>query len=281
MLKELPQHTNEQQQQQPEKTKLPRQRLPRHKRSNNLVVTTQPTNSMQGTKFLMKMCQTDPFKCSVCEDRAARKFETQETQCETTVLVDVSTQTEAESSPVKSKSLSHMTPAQILAEIEMKKEEEKFKSRMDGKGEVLEQDSAGGAFKNKERSVELDHGDKDTLTKSGEKLETGWSNKKRGFAARKKMENSRGDGPPYFRSPRGFKSFRPQFNKRPYNSDDADVYGPNFDEDEDDVSDSFVQYESFNNFDDSFNNYGGGPSHRRPFYEPPEHIKRKFNRRFL
>lgn len=249
------------------------------------------SSSLLGSKYLMKMCQTDPYKCEVCEERATRKFEEQGVQCEEKTLVDASTQTVIEEP--KNKSLFHMTPAQILAELDRKKEEEaKNKPSTEDPDAVVIDDvlDSGGTLQNKERSVELDHGDKDLSVgkKSAEKPEANekyWNTRKKGFTVRKKLDMSAPGGfsgrPPYFRSPRGFKNVRPSY-KKPYDNDYADVYGPNFDDDDDFNAGNFVQNEQFNNFDDNFcQNIYGGPSNRRPFFEPPEHIKRKFNRRFL
>lgn len=232
----------------------------------------------------MKMCQTDPYKCEVCEARAARKFQEQSVQCAEKTMVDQSTQTVEDSPPLKSKSLSHMTPAQILAELGQEKGE-----GVEVKGEVSvvvkDELEAGGSLQNMERSVELDHGDKETpqkkkVAEQPEMPDKPWGSRKNNFVARKRLDvpyaGNRGQ---YFRGARGaYKNFRGGF-RRPYHDDDADIYGPNFD-DEEEYGHNYGQNEYFNNYDENVNKYGGPPN-RRPFYEPPEHVKRKFNRRFL
>lgn len=78
-----------------------------------------------GTKFQMKMCQTDPVKCHICEIRNARKFIDVGVQCEN-VLVDSGTQMTEDDiqyltikMPIKgilkNQSLAYLTPAQLLA----------------------------------------------------------------------------------------------------------------------------------------------------------------------
>lgn len=238
---------------------------------------------------LMKMCQTDPYKCEVCEVRATRRFQDQAIQCEMKIVVEAATQTVAEEASPMKKSLSHMTPAEILAELGNKKKDEGIKKEDILDTIVIEDDvlDSGATLQNKERSVELDHGDKDVLeakkfSQKSKQDEKPWSKRQNSFGERKHFDSprgrGRGSGPPYFRNTRGV-GFRPNSRKPCYN-DGSDVFGPNFDDDED-YNQSFgsSQENQFNSFEDNYYNRGG-PSNR-PFYEPPEHVKRKFNRRFL
>lgn len=227
---------------------------------------------------LTKMCQTEPYKCHRCQVRAARMFQDQMVQCEIKKYVDASTQTAAEeSTPVKSKSLSHMTPAEILAEVEKNKETglriPKVEPRSD-ESEEEETPDAAGILQNSERSVELDHGDKDFLDPraAGDEKYTVWN--RGAFSPR----SGRRGGGSTFRGSRGFKSSR---GRKPFYKDDFDIFTPNFDDDEEYVFNRSVPPDQqFRSFDDNYYNQSG-PSNQRPFFEPPDHIKRKFNRRFL
>lgn len=92
-----------------------------------------------GSKFQMKMCQTDPVKCPVCEIRKACKFKSQGVQCDIRT-VDTGTQITEEDmirlgikvAPVKdalkNQSLAHLTAAQILAAQEESPRKDLFSS---------------------------------------------------------------------------------------------------------------------------------------------------------
>lgn len=273
--------------------KITRPRLPRRRNKPHVTAATQVVDATTPATHLMKMCQTDPYKCEVCEVRASRKFQDQIIQCEIKTYVDAFTQTVAEeSSPLKNKSLSHMTPAEILAELEKKKKEEANKSVTESKNDIvdtiiIDDDLNRGAnLQNKERSVELDLGDKNVESKKPlPKSQTSeYGNKrKNSFPSRKRSETSRGGGrgsrPPYFRASRGFSSFRSDLRKPC--TEDLDVYSPNFDDDDDYGHIVSSYHHHYRSFDDDIYYSNDGPSHQRPFFEPPEHVRRKFNRRFL
>lgn len=76
-------------------------------------------------RFLSKMVQTEPMKCQVCEVRASRRTADTGVQCDTKSFSEMSVQvTDEDLSPWKNKnkSLALLTPAQILAQEEMKKD---------------------------------------------------------------------------------------------------------------------------------------------------------------
>lgn len=266
----------------PELPDFSNQKLSRRKQKRMIAAAKQQlVDATTPATHLMKMCQTDPYKCEKCEERSLRTFEVQAVQCDIKTFVDACTQTYTEESTQKTKSLSHMTPAEILAELEKKKKEEANKIKiecMNDLGESGEDESraSGSTLQNMERSVELDHNDKDISEGkiSVESSRPDWKHKNNSFNPRKShYNNPRGGGPPYFRNARGFYNFRP--DSRPaYYADDLDVYSANYDEDEE-------EYEYPNYAQSDFRNFHGGPSHQRPFYEPPENVRRKFNRRFM
>lgn len=91
-------------------------------KSVSMKIAKKTNTTLIGAKFQMKMVQTEPFNCQLCEIRATRKYVNQETQCGQKTTADASTQVTDEEfkSPLKSilknKSLAHLTPAQILAQ---------------------------------------------------------------------------------------------------------------------------------------------------------------------
>lgn len=254
-----------------------RPRTKRRQYKQQTAAVAQTVDATTPATHLTKMCQTDPYKCHRCQVRAARMFQDQMVQCEIKKYVNASTQTAAEdSTPLKSKPLSHMTPAEILAEVEKNKETglriPKVEPRSD-ESEEEETPDAAGILLNTERSVELDHGDKDFSgpeqkpRPAGDEKYTVWN--RGGFSPR---DGGRGRGSRGFKSPRG---------RKPFYKDDFDVSAANFDDDEEYVFNrSIPPDQQFRSFDDNYYNQSG-PSNQRPFFEPPDNVKRKFNRRFL
>lgn len=97
----------------PQKQPHPRQQQQQVKKLPN--VQPLKTVSMLGTKFLMKMVQTDPVKCEACQLRNSIKHETVGVQCGESSSVSVGTQVcEEDISPKKKQSLAALTPAQLL-----------------------------------------------------------------------------------------------------------------------------------------------------------------------
>lgn len=90
-------------------------------------------------KMVNSFVQTDPVQCQICEIRKARKFTVGETQTEEKKTSDISTQVSVDDltkscttfmprgiikqNTSSLKSISHMTPAQLLAQLEKEKKD--------------------------------------------------------------------------------------------------------------------------------------------------------------
>lgn len=92
------------------------------KKPVSMKIVKKPDTTLLGAKFQMKMVQTEPVNCQLCEIRAMRKYANQVTQCERKTTADASTQVAEDEfktplkSILKTKSLALLTPAQILAQ---------------------------------------------------------------------------------------------------------------------------------------------------------------------
>lgn len=105
-----PQKQKQQQQQ-------PQQKQQQQQKQKQLPKVKQQTKntSILGSKFLMKMVQTDPVKCEQCQLRDSKKYETIGVQCGESSQSTVSTQVcEEDIMPKKKQSLAALTPAQLL-----------------------------------------------------------------------------------------------------------------------------------------------------------------------
>lgn len=206
--------------------------------------------------------QTTSYNCPSCEERTRYTFVDVETQCDPKNTVDSSSQTADHSlSPLKSKSLSQMTPAQILAELNRKEVERKTEvssmiseSASSGKREL--------SLKTQERTVELDYEERDERPKRA------------GFTPRK---NAQWEGRMGASSGQwGYKGAAGGFKRQlqgDNNEDDdedvrgEDIFGPKYDEEDQD--DKFKRdHKQFNS--------AGSSSQNRPFCKPSE--KKKYRR---